>query len=808
MNRDDASRPARAVRTPKERGRWRALGFGVRLAIISVVLLISSVVPISQPVSGGLRAATTPVPVGPSGNWSLIHSDEFDGSSLDTNKWLTCTWWGYSANYCSGDNGQMDMLYQPQNDVVGNGALSMMSQKQSGSSNGHAYASTSGQISSGHNGPDLSVPAKFSYLYGYTEARVKAAKGTGFESGFWLVPDNEAWPPEVDIFELLGAHPTVADLTAHWKNSDGSLGQDYTNYVGPDWSADWHTFGLDWEPTYLTWYIDGVARKTFTDTSRIPNIAMTILANLDTGGSWIGNPDSTTPWPGVFQMDYIRVWQKSALPPPPPGVVTSTPTPTAKPTPTSPPASTPTPQRPTSTPTPAAFVTPTPKPTQPPPSTPTPTQAPAPTPTPSPSGRPTPTPTASPGDRPTPTPTPTATSAPTPSPTPTPAPVVAGGSLFSDNFESDRRGDVPTGWTVASGDWRVVRHGSNVVRRTGHDATRSGELVAGSQDWTNYTFSVDVRAPRGEQKFGIAGHQQDPNNEYELTLANGNRWTLGKRVGGVWTSLATGSFSYHSGGRYRLALAFSDGTVTPVVGGIAMAPVTDATFGKGSIGLLTWTTTEYDNILVAAGAPLLGPPSHERLFSDDFESGRPGSAPAGWTSAGGVWRLVRDETQVVKQTDASPTSASRELVAGSPAWSDYTFSARVRAPAEGSGVGIAGRSRDHDNQYQLILRNGSQWYLGKRVGGVWTALSSGSFTYSAGATYQLSLSFSGDTIAAAVDGRGLASVRDTSLARGNIALVTQTIAEYDDVLVTASSGADCISQAVSGGCPAQVAIGS
>jgi beta-glucanase (GH16 family) len=34
--------------------------------------------------------------------------------------------------------------------------------------------------------------------------------------------------------------------------------------VGPDFSADFHTFGLQWNPDSIIWTIDGVERKRHT----------------------------------------------------------------------------------------------------------------------------------------------------------------------------------------------------------------------------------------------------------------------------------------------------------------------------------------------------------------------------------------------------------------------------------------------------------------------------------------------------------------------------------------------------------------
>jgi beta-glucanase (GH16 family) len=34
---------------------------------------------------------------------------------------------------------------------------------------------------------------------------------------------------------------------------------------------------------------------------------MFMLVNLAVGGAWPGDPDETTPFPGYYQIDYVRV---------------------------------------------------------------------------------------------------------------------------------------------------------------------------------------------------------------------------------------------------------------------------------------------------------------------------------------------------------------------------------------------------------------------------------------------------------------------------------------------------------------------
>ena len=71
-----------------------------------------------------------------------------------------------------------------------------------------------------------------------------------------------------------------------------------------------HTFGVDWEPDHITWYVDGKAWMTTTDTTLIPHTPMYPIVNLavSNGTVWGSAPVPTTPFPAALSVDYIRVW--------------------------------------------------------------------------------------------------------------------------------------------------------------------------------------------------------------------------------------------------------------------------------------------------------------------------------------------------------------------------------------------------------------------------------------------------------------------------------------------------------------------
>ena len=92
--------------------------------------------------------------------------------------------------------------------------------------------------------------------------------------------------PEVDIFEIVGERPNVVEMHTHWME-DGKERQRGMRSVGPDFAAGWHTFGLDWKPDSLTWYVDGVRAVAWSRTTRRSrNEPMYLVANLAVGGDF------------------------------------------------------------------------------------------------------------------------------------------------------------------------------------------------------------------------------------------------------------------------------------------------------------------------------------------------------------------------------------------------------------------------------------------------------------------------------------------------------------------------------------------
>jgi beta-glucanase (GH16 family) len=154
------------------------------------------------------------------------------------------------------------------------------------------------------------TPPGFTFTYGYAEARVRVPNGKGLWPAFWLLPATYESRPEIDAMEILGDSPTVQRMAFHYVAPDGTKADAAATWSGPDFSAGWHTFGVDWEPDAIVWYVDGVERFRYANSSTVTSSPMYVLLDLAVGGDWPGAPDATTVFPAYFDVDYVRIWQR------------------------------------------------------------------------------------------------------------------------------------------------------------------------------------------------------------------------------------------------------------------------------------------------------------------------------------------------------------------------------------------------------------------------------------------------------------------------------------------------------------------
>ncbi len=138
------------------------------------------------------------------------------------------------------------------------------------------------------------------YHYGYYETSMKAIKNNGVVSSFFTYTgpsENNPWD-EIDI-EILGKDTTKVQLN-YYTNGVGN--HEYMYDLGFDASLAYHTYGFDWQPDHITWYVDGKA--VYTAYSNIPSTPGRIMMNAWPGtgvNEWLAPFDGRTPLTASYQ---------------------------------------------------------------------------------------------------------------------------------------------------------------------------------------------------------------------------------------------------------------------------------------------------------------------------------------------------------------------------------------------------------------------------------------------------------------------------------------------------------------------------
>ena len=133
---------------------------------------------------------------------------------------------------------------------------------------------------------------KMYYHYGYYETSMQAIKNDGVVSSFFtytgpsdVINGKENPWDEIDI-EILGKDTTKMQINYY---REGKGGHEQMIDLGFDASESFHTYGFDWQPDKIAWYVDG--RKVGEMTGDMPKTASKIMMNA---------------WPGRKVDDWLR----------------------------------------------------------------------------------------------------------------------------------------------------------------------------------------------------------------------------------------------------------------------------------------------------------------------------------------------------------------------------------------------------------------------------------------------------------------------------------------------------------------------
>jgi len=245
--------------------------------------------------------------------WHLVWSDEFNGSSIDTNHWTFDI--GTGPPYPGWGNNELEFYTsRPENAYVSNGVLHVVARKES--FGGANYTSAR-----------MKTQGLFGKVYGRLEFSARLPGGQGMWPALWIFPVDSVYGPwaasgEIDVMENIGGEIGSIKGTFHYGGSFPNnvvTGMSYEFPVGQR-VTDFHVYALEWSTNSLKWFVDGQNFETQTSwwSSGGPYPApfdqpFYIIMSLAVGGYFVGPPPTNAVFPQEMQVDYVRVYDTGPI---------------------------------------------------------------------------------------------------------------------------------------------------------------------------------------------------------------------------------------------------------------------------------------------------------------------------------------------------------------------------------------------------------------------------------------------------------------------------------------------------------------
>ena len=251
--------------------------------------------------SGNISSESNP------GESPYLWHDEFDGSTIDTEKWTFEIGTGASG---WGNNEWEYYTDRKENAYVQDGIL-------------HIRATKEDYEGSKYTSARMITKGKFSFTYGTVEARIALPVGKGIWPAFWMLGENidaVSWPAcgEIDIIETVNSENIVYG-TNHWANGSeyATYGNNTGNYRDQKFDLDvtqFHNYKFTWDEKYIRMFVDDfmyheiLIENNTGDTEEFHKPFFFIL-NVAVAGNWPGFEVDDSQFPNEMLVDYIRVTQ-------------------------------------------------------------------------------------------------------------------------------------------------------------------------------------------------------------------------------------------------------------------------------------------------------------------------------------------------------------------------------------------------------------------------------------------------------------------------------------------------------------------
>lgn len=274
----------------------------MRLLRIFILLVMLPKFLLSQMIDETTPTDALPANTAISGVWKLDFSDEFNGTEVNSSKWIIDN--STKSRAARPNIGIFDWRWKTENVSVENGKLVLKVYKSD------EHSMTNGSVNS---------RSKYLAKYGYFEARIKIGDATkGTHTAFWLQGPNMGNVDgtandgaEIDIFESAWTGEYTKSVV-HIDGYGASHKANTKKYTTPDIHSGFHTWGFHWTEDFMDIYYDGEFKVRYADAKWIVKSLEYLWLSNGASFGLTGDQyfvDRPVGFLTQTEVDYVRVWK-------------------------------------------------------------------------------------------------------------------------------------------------------------------------------------------------------------------------------------------------------------------------------------------------------------------------------------------------------------------------------------------------------------------------------------------------------------------------------------------------------------------
>ena len=248
-------------------------------------------------------------------DYNIVFEENFNGTDIDSNYWTPQV-------YGNGVGNAEMQYYQPENLIVDQGYLNIEARVENRSDN-------TGWVPHSFTSGRLSTLGKKAFRYGRIAIKAKVPNIPGTHFAFWLgaFDTNVKGFPAAGNMDIVqsGIYGQFKEVEGHFQYADSDNLQDITRFYYSDSTFDasdaFHIYEVEWEPTQITFYVDGNVTGTVHKTQENEaafetyyylNVNLGLQSPYSIYGG-LQSYDLLNTLPGTAEVDWVKVWQKPGI---------------------------------------------------------------------------------------------------------------------------------------------------------------------------------------------------------------------------------------------------------------------------------------------------------------------------------------------------------------------------------------------------------------------------------------------------------------------------------------------------------------